>query len=162
MGDVLRIVVKVLRYVAGAALGLPVLPLVLDRARDLVAIALVGVAAMVAFLRVSPQGGRRAMCWFVAALAPYLLLMPTSMYLYMATCGVFWLWVARCRTAAERHVRMTWLIAGGIAGHRRIHTRSVTQLTRPRRCCGRKLVGAMRFLSKRRSGPTAFRPRAAG
>jgi len=115
-GDVPRIFGRMLRYVAGAALGIPVLPLVLERTRDLAAVALVGGLATVALLRVTRE--RTGMWWFIAALLPCLLVMPTSMYLYVAACGVFWL-LGRALQDGSRAARvwMTWLVVTGIAGH---------------------------------------------
>ena len=118
VGDVARLAIKTLRYAAGATFGIPVLPLVLDRGPATIAVAAAGVTACVLNVRLSRRRAPWELGWFVAALAPYLLVMPTSLYLYLALCGVYWL-IARAvqRGSVVAGVLAGWLVVSGVAGH---------------------------------------------
>jgi hypothetical protein len=115
-----HLVARALHYMGGAALGVPVLPLTIGGvAPALQAVAvLAGLLGGVVLVRLARAGWRGGLLWFGAALAPYALVMATSLYLYLPMCGVSWM-IAGAVQRKSRFARAlaVWLIASGAVGH---------------------------------------------
>lgn len=124
IADVLVWAAGILHYIGGAVFGVPVLPLMLgdgaDPDRAAIALAVAGGLAAIALVAWMTRRDRVSwpIGWFAAALAPYLAVMTTSLYLYLPLCGVYWL-VARAATRGviAGRVLVSWLLVSGLAGH---------------------------------------------
>ncbi len=121
LADVGLVAEKILHYVGGAAAGLPVFPLGLGACPPRAAMAgaaiLAGASGCVAFAWMAGRW-RTGLIWFGCALAPYLVVMPTSLYLYLPLCGLYWT-IARAvqRRHAPARVLLGWLLVSGVAAH---------------------------------------------